>query len=52
MKISLQPLPPSAQTVLAQVSSLTVSDVPPTPTTSGESAGKFAVVGFPHALFR
>ena len=42
MKAWLQPLPPSFQTVLLQCSPLSVSEVPPTAITSGESAGKFA----------
>ena len=52
-KISLQPLPPSSHTLLLHTSFSWVRLVPPTPSTSGESAGKLAVPASPrHASLR
>src|SRR5271165_448852 len=44
-KITLQPLPPASHTVLLHTALFSVRLVPPTPTTSGESAGKLAAAG-------
>src|SRR5271168_3961620 len=52
-KIWLQPLPPSSQAVLLQVPCSSDRVVPPTATTPGADAGKFALAGLPaHAPFR
>ena len=52
VKTWLHPLPPSFQTVLLQLPAVSVRVVPPTATTSGESAGKLAAGLRPQASLR